>query len=343
MTPKNATASPEDPGSSSSSRRGLRIRTPAQQRPYYHHARVFEDLVSEPEPDTNIRPSPRAKTTKLAQVLYPDDLTDIQYEREGTPDLENNEHIGEPLTNTSTGPLELPPPRKAHYKGKGRAWKKTSEDEDEDYVSPIKNRLSNQPKRQVGRRKSVPTSYLQGEKEDDFELEEMSKDVSEQSPQEKIALPIRSPVQAQKVGNPKRKPRKTHSLSEEFVRDDSDTTPEGAPQLHAQTQPERVPEPAVAATPKQKTPKKRGRPRKNNQKQKHPPKNTSAVAEPQELRIEVETMSKSILPATQPNNLPETSAETVAEYVTQEGPTSPVRNPRKRKSEDPDAGNGESL
>jgi hypothetical protein len=76
VTPTTVMDSPEG-STSSSTRRGLRVRTPAQQRPYFHHAKLFDEAEVEPENDGDARSAAKRSTTKLAQVVYPgeEDMT----------------------------------------------------------------------------------------------------------------------------------------------------------------------------------------------------------------------------------------------------------------------------
>ena len=81
--------------------------------------------------------------------------------------------------------------------------------------------------------------------------------------EEQIDPAVQSPTPK---GNKKtRKPRKISHLSEEFVRDDSDTAPDENKQSKANIEPEKT-QSLVPATPAQVIPKKgRGRPRKSDQ------------------------------------------------------------------------------
>lgn len=223
-TPNTAAASPEGPSTSSATRRGLRTRTPAQQRPYLHHAKLFEEAEwAEQNGGNDAKRSPKAKPTKLAQVSYPDEEDNLLDEEEDTIAVRQ----------------ERPPQTSAkrHYKGKGRAWKKAEEDEDQDYKSPVKTKGSNAPKRKTKPRKSIQRS-------DSYVGDEVVSGAEE--PLEEPA--VESP--AQHAPKPKgRRPRKSHHLSEEFVRDDSDSDME---------EPQEEQQPIVAPIV-QKTPKPKGR------------------------------------------------------------------------------------
>ncbi|OAG02574.1 uncharacterized protein CC84DRAFT_897957 [Paraphaeosphaeria sporulosa] len=261
-TPNNAAASPDGPGSSS--RRGLRTRTPAQQRPYFHNAQVFDDLVAEPEVEPETQPSPpkpkqKLRLTGLAQVSFPE----VQEERLAQEDVAISEdnYDGDELM---LDPEELRPPRKAHYKGKGRAWKKTSDDEDQDYKSPVKVK-SSQPTRTIGRRKSTQTA--EDPSEEPASPASTSSVPAKQQRQEAKVNKKFEPVTQSPTPNPgkrPRKPRKISHLSEEFVRDDFDTAPEEHKESEIKTEPQKT-QSIESASPAQRTPKKRGRPRKSDQ------------------------------------------------------------------------------
>ncbi|KAF2702706.1 hypothetical protein K504DRAFT_539532 [Pleomassaria siparia CBS 279.74] len=76
ITPAACFATPES-ASTSSTRRGLRTRTPAQQRPYFHHAKLFEEAQVDPEDGDLLNTPHKRSSTKLAQVGYPDDDGDV--------------------------------------------------------------------------------------------------------------------------------------------------------------------------------------------------------------------------------------------------------------------------
>jgi hypothetical protein len=266
-TPKNAAASPDGPGSSS--RRGLRTRTPAQQRPYFHNAQVFDELVSDgPEAETDSIPSPpkpkqKLKLTGLAQVSFPE-VEEERQEQEEVTKLVGHDDDDELMLESE----EPRPPRKAHYKGKGRAWKKTSDDEDEDYRSPVKVK-SSQPTRKIGRRKSTQTAEDSAEDPESEESEKQQRH-EEQQVHKKAEPVVQRPTP--QPGKRPRKPRKISHLSEEFVKDDSDNALEERRALEAIAEPQKT-QSINPTNPAQKTPKKRGRPRKYDQNTALEPKN----------------------------------------------------------------------
>lgn len=151
------------------------------------------------------------------------------------------------------------PVKKAHYKGKGRAWKKTEEDEDEDYVSPVKVRVPKHPKRHSGRRKSTRPSDASLVEDDPAEETELQQENEIVVLKPKQKAERKKPGPKPKAGKPKPGPKRKHHLSEEFVRDESDTEVEEQPSQIAE-QPLSV---VLPQTPMQKTPRPRGRPRKS--------------------------------------------------------------------------------
>lgn len=151
-------------------------------------------------------------------------------------------------------------PRKPHYKGKGRAWKKTSDDEDDDYRSPNRSQPS-QPKKKLGRSKSIQKADLTTEVP---EHEESVKSHRENE-QELEQFHPATQTSMQLASKKQRKPRRSHHLSEEFVREDSDATPGETKETETKMSLEKR-QAIASANPVQKTPKSksRGRPRKSN-------------------------------------------------------------------------------
>jgi hypothetical protein len=262
--------------SGAGSRRGLRNRKPAQQRPYYHDAQVFEDVETEPDHD----------------------LSDT------------------PLLSRSPSPEVPLQSRPKHFKGKGRAWKKEGSDEDEEFVTPKEKKTAKAARLKAEKEKArsengkvdasegditsalwealtseTPGSLKSKDKEHD-QARKTNGSLSEPPKQKKkIGRPKKSSLSGDAVrdgtGNdpqpPRRgrgRPRKS-ALSSELVHDDSDD--DDAPAA-AETQP---PLPKVVENPTPNdlapsstknssrpstatstvpasTPKKRGRPRKSD-------------------------------------------------------------------------------
>jgi hypothetical protein len=322
-TPKNAGASSDGPGSSS--RRGLRTRTPAQQRPYFHNAQVFDELVSdEPEAEADSKSSPpkpkqKLRLTGLAQVSFPE-VEEEREEQEEVTVLEENDDDEELMLESEEPRAQ----RKPHYKGKGRAWKKTSDDEDEDYRSPVKVKPS-QPTRKFGRRKSTQTAEDLAEEPESEELAKQQQ--HEEQAHKKVEPVAQSPTP--KSGKRPRKPRKISHLSEEFVKDDSDAALEEHRELEAEAEPERT-QSITSISPAQKTPKKRGRPRKSDQGSALKPKK------------EKTTVSKDLTSAgNDPQVLsPPRSAPSSRKKVTMTGPTTFTKTNVGKSAEPEENGRG---
>jgi hypothetical protein len=126
-------ASP-DPTSAAtgSTRRGLRTRKPAQQRPYYHDAQLFEDAeptngdAQDPTSPAPVAQSRRVSVASLSKNV--DDALLAQLDEEAIALLQE-----EPEPE-SRGPK--------HFKGKGRAWKKEGSDEDEEFSLAAKKKAA---------------------------------------------------------------------------------------------------------------------------------------------------------------------------------------------------------
>jgi hypothetical protein len=286
---------------------------------------MFEELSVEPDTDGVSKRSPRPKPTKLAQVSYVDEETELVNEDHNDED----EMLIDDEDDSFDMQLEEPSYSggRAHYKGKGRAWKKTSEDEDQDYVSPVKIKGTNQPKRKLGRRKSTNISDDLVREVDELEEVEAPK-VKEVVKEVKKEPVVRNTTP--KAEKPKRKPRKSQvHLSEEFVKDDSDT--EAGDQQD---------QPPTLVSPVHKTPKPKGRPRKSDQGASS--KSTVMVNDDADSDALTPTQKKST-PKSQPrktrgsiismNNTPEGHRVSKNDEIEQDVTLlSPLRKPRKRKS-----------
>jgi hypothetical protein len=279
-TPKPAASAPPEVPGSSSARRGLRTRTAAQQNPYQHHEKIFEDLLSgDQDSERNAEPSPKAKTTKLAQVSYPVVEVEKQEEEE---EEEEEEQVEEEVEDEETAPKqeddvveipseppseEFPPPSlgKHHYKGKGRKWKKTQEDEDEDFKASVKPKLSKLPKRKLERRKSTQLSaaslrgYELGDEDEPQENRPSPRKLQLKLPPEVDAADADAAGKAKQKRRPK---RASHVLSEEFIRDDSDSEVEE--QQHQSAEPE-MQEPTIVSSTPRKPREKKSKGRKSDQ------------------------------------------------------------------------------
>ncbi|KAF2661614.1 hypothetical protein K491DRAFT_773936 [Lophiostoma macrostomum CBS 122681] len=192
-TPDVATATSDEAGASSTARRGLRVRTPAQQRPYFHHAKLFEETDEGDLIEGSDRQLMTARS-KLAEVSYPN-----------SEDGFSSDDINGDFGHHSQEPT--PEPKK--FKGKGRAWQKKNEDADEDYDQ---RPLSKKPKKQGRPRKSLPL-HDRAPSGQNMQTE----GYGDQST--KTSAPS-----AASVSKPRRKsgPRKPE-LSQEFVNSDSES------------------------------------------------------------------------------------------------------------------------
>jgi hypothetical protein len=251
--PNDVTASP-DPASelAAATRRGLRARRPAQQRPYSIDAGIYDESddgvvedVVEDEPVVQAAPSIQSRRVSVASLskeplgqLDDETLAILQGSVDREPD-DGEDHHGRPK----------------HFKGKGRAWKKEESDEDLEF-NPGKKKAAKakaakaraatqQPKKRGRPRKSNLSEDV------------IRDDSGEEAPSimENASL---SPAALEGTARKTRKPPRKSILSEELVKDDTD---EG----EANANETRNVETAIAAmseyTP---VPKKRGRPRKSD-------------------------------------------------------------------------------
>ncbi|CAI6338477.1 unnamed protein product [Periconia digitata] len=145
-------ASAASPGALSASRRGLRARTAAQQNPYQHNAKLFEDqLDDEKSGGSNVEISPKKQTIKFKRTSRP-----IEEVTEETPMVNVDDDDDDDAEPGLSDDL-LPNMGRAYYKGKGRAWRKTEEDEDEEFITKTKVDPPN-PAKRAGRRKSTQSA-----------------------------------------------------------------------------------------------------------------------------------------------------------------------------------------
>ncbi|CAO2656246.1 Nn.00g050490.m01.CDS01 [Neocucurbitaria sp. VM-36] len=233
--------------SAASSRRGLRTRRPAQKRPYFHDAQLFDEV--EPEASDATDPSPNARSRRLS-------VASLSKSHNETP-LE--ELDAESIALLQEDPESEPSERKPkHFKGKGRAWKKEESDEDEEFTlakrkaaraakAKAKGQVVAQKKRGRPRKSVLSEDIIRDESDSDAVEKDVTFNQSE------------SPGRASQehLGKAKATPKKS-ALSEEIVRDDSESTAEK--EVNDDTV-DNAPAPEVPST----GPKKRGRPRKSDQ------------------------------------------------------------------------------
>jgi hypothetical protein len=240
-TKQSTAAASPDPNA----RRGLRMRRPAQQRPYFHDAQLFEDADTSPvEAGGSGSTSPASGSRRLSVTPFTrtDDEGFVETPGESMADLGHFE--------------EGHDQRQRHFKGKGRAWKKDESDEDEEFTPKRKAakakadaQASGQKKR--GRPRKIPLAEDAVHDHSTSGTHGVGSAVLNKSP-------TSTPTQPQKRG--RGRPRKS-ALSAELVQDDSSDN--GSPRKKQNTVAVDVPTPPPA-TPLS-APKKRGRPRKSDQ------------------------------------------------------------------------------
>lgn len=228
--------------SASATRRGLRTRRPAQQRPYYHDAQLFDEVEhtnSSPGDPSTVSPELRSRrTSAVSFVGKPYDAELLAHlDAEGLTILQDDaedEEAGERRPKT--------------FKGKGRAWKKEESDEDEEFTvarkkaakaarAKAKSQAPTVPKKRGRPRKSAPSEGMVYDESEVLEARSANASPA-QSP---------SPVTIVKEGTKKgRKPSRKSLLSAEII-EDSDSDVDIS--LNTVSVPD---EPSVTSTPKSK-------------------------------------------------------------------------------------------
>lgn len=273
-------------------RRGLRNRKPAQQRPYYHDAQLFEDAETEHEEDSPESSSESSHKPGATIDTLSRDMSDfpaaalwdilaneaIQLNKEQLPE-EQERQLKPEIHREPDGDT----PKTKHFKGKGRAWKKEGSDEDEEFT-PKQKKAAKAAKAKAERinakiEKDVVDDIPKPKKKIGRPRKSnLSEDtVHDDSDNDTSILEGETTLQAVPTQPPKRsrgRPRKS-ALSSELVRDDSeDDAPStvsapkqalvdltGSPKSKSTSRPSTASGPAQTQT---QTPKKRGRPRKSD-------------------------------------------------------------------------------
>ncbi|ORY12750.1 hypothetical protein BCR34DRAFT_563309 [Clohesyomyces aquaticus] len=240
-TPASAAATPDgrSPSSEQPGRRTLRVRTPAQQRPYFHTAKLFEDQVEELDSDDNLMlPTKPTKPSKLRLSLVATPASDSDAQHDVHMQDQENDYPSQPASATRSV-------------SSGKRWKKTVDEEDDDYVGkPRKQPVSAKKPIPRGKSKKVPLSeeLVHSDSDDDSDRVgdedrvTMLHDIAEQQPEKKR----------------RKKPRaRKKPLSEERVHSESDEVNDHVNGRHADT--------ISRASPKKQLEKPRrkvGRPKK---------------------------------------------------------------------------------
>ncbi|KAF2025537.1 hypothetical protein EK21DRAFT_76133, partial [Setomelanomma holmii] len=218
----DATASPDPSDSAAATRRGLRTRRPAQQRPYSYDAQIFEEHETDvPEEDTGIQTSPHAaQSRQVSTISYGRGFSEEQLRELDEDTLAILQGDLDPESERDTG-------RPKHFKGKGRAWKKEESDEDMEFTVGKKKKKAAAAARakakgqaQTPKKRGRPRKTIMSE-----DLVRDNSDSDAAAPNEDVSP---SPAASKAPAKKARKPPRKSALSEEIVRDDSesDTQPE---------------------------------------------------------------------------------------------------------------------
>jgi hypothetical protein len=296
----DATASP-DPTSESAAatRRGLRARRPAQQRPYSLDAEIYEESdadVMEEEPVAQAPPETQSRRVSIASLsrepigqLDDETLAILQGSVDREPEEEQDTYG-----------------RTKHFKGKGRAWKKEESDEDLEFNPGKKKSAKAKAKAKAA---AAAAAAQQPKKRGRPRKSNLSEDVirddSDDEAPAKAADASPSPAAPESAARKTRKPSRKSVLSEELVHDDTDGEEEEVADARA-TEPTTLPEVSTPAA------SKRGRPRKSDQSV----SSKASVTENEEARDTVSytpngTPSKSHTPKGEPKQA-STSVEKAA-------------------------------
>jgi hypothetical protein len=163
----SAAASPDaTTASAGSTRRGLRTRKPAQQRPYYHNSQLFEDVepTNGDEQESNTT-SPATEGRRVSVASISRNIDDAL--------LASLDEEAMALLQEETEPE---PAKPKHFKGKGRAWKKEGSDEDEEFSLAAKKKAAKaakmKAKGQVPKKRGRPRKSGRSEELIDEETDE---------------------------------------------------------------------------------------------------------------------------------------------------------------------------
>lgn len=213
----DASASPDqESASAAATRRGLRARRPAQQRPYSLDAEIYEEHDTDvPQEYAVVQPSPDVHSRRVSVASigkgYLKELPVDNLDEETLAILQGEV---EPEFERADG-------RPKHFKGKGRAWKKEESDEDLEF-NPGKKKAARakaakargqQPRKRGRPRKSNLSEDVVRDDSDAEELDQTEEADSVQSP---------SPTAPEVVTRKSRRPTRKSVLSAEVVRDDTD-------------------------------------------------------------------------------------------------------------------------
>ncbi|CAN9299019.1 unnamed protein product [Alternaria alternata] len=215
----DSTAASPDPttASAGSTRRGLRTRKPAQQRPYYHDSQLFEDVEptnGDAQDSSNMSPAAQGRRVSVASISKNiDDALLASLDEEAMA-----------LLQEETEPESAKP---KHFKGKGRAWKKEGSDEDEEFSIAASMKAASKKAAKAARMKAkgqIPKK--RGRPRKSGRSEEL---IDEETDEDKDAVKRKRPP-----------PRKS-ALSEEVIIDSSDEEEAKEMEVEESTTPKHTP------------------------------------------------------------------------------------------------------
>ncbi|KAH8644191.1 hypothetical protein IG631_01655 [Alternaria alternata] len=215
----DSTAASPDPttASAGSTRRGLRTRKPAQQRPYYHDSQLFEDVEpTNGDAQDSSSTSPAAQGRRVSVASISKNIDDAL--------LASLDEEAMALLQEETEPESAKP---KHFKGKGRAWKKEGSDEDEEFSIAASMKAASKKAAKAARMKAkgqIPKK--RGRPRKSGRSEEL---IDEETDEDKDAVKRKRPP-----------PRKS-ALSEEVIIDSSDEEEAKEMEVEESTTPKHTP------------------------------------------------------------------------------------------------------
>lgn len=254
----------------SESRKGLRARRPAQQKPYSFDALAYDEQGEANDFSDIPVMSPARRSRRASAISLPKAFEEPPLQ------LLDEEALAILRGGLDPGPEHEMERRRStkpkHFKGKGRAWKKDESDEDMEF-NPSKKKAAAKARDKApkvpppGKKRGRPRKSNTVLPEDVFKDGSDSDTASKIDESSFVEAPAATPIVKALVKKPRRVARKS-ALSEEIVRDDSDDEEQPPERSNKIDEEDAImadtpvaPSPEATTTPA----KKRGRPRKSDQ------------------------------------------------------------------------------
>jgi hypothetical protein len=250
-----ATASPDpatETAAQAATRRGLRARRPAQQRPYSFDAQPLDENESDLDGEKNgVQPSSSIQSRRVSIASLGKGYTEDQLDPEILAILQGE-------VDPDPKPDEDGFGRPKHYKGKGRAWKKEESDEDLEFTPAKRKAAKARAKAKAQQQQQQQQPKKRGRPRKTVLSEDVVRDDSDDEGTTQTADASPSRAASEDSTKRARKASRKSALSEQIVLDTAGEQEEQTKGRDA-TADATVPEVTTPA------PKKRGRPRKSDQ------------------------------------------------------------------------------